>query len=235
MLKLKQFFTNALPVILVMAIAANLVGCSKDDAPPAPKSLHPFIQQFYEGSFGLPLAMYGGNMQMSFAFDPSFGLKSDLLYNSTTNVISYNLLLKRYNDTGITRNLKSEEKKYTPFKSAITRIQIDLRFKEGEEYVRYPLPDMDYLTIRFKSYYNYIQNGYVWPHGESEWHEMTIREFNETAPHYLVDVKEIIIKRDKDNTPEIWYQHPEDAIIWLTFDHGGTSGVTWFLSWYDTY
>lgn len=222
-------------VLMMMSMTTILSSCSKASEGPELPETNYFIQEFFEGYLISGTMMYSDGTYLEAHIDqnscwfPEFPIR----YSATSKPQVYKSLLDFYGDTGINRELKPGEKKYLPHKSGIEWLKCDLLIidRMQNDTAIFDIPDPDYLTIKFKTYYPFIKNGYKWPNGMNEWQEMSIKEFNKTAPHYLVDVKEMFFKRDTTTgaDKELWDRKPGQIRIWFKFDNGIKVPLYWLI------
>lgn len=232
-------YMSIIVALMMISMATILSGCSKEKEEPEPPKAKYFIQEFFEG-YLVMLSMFNGDgTRMNARIDQNFCwlLEKPILYSATSNPATYKSLLNFYGDTGIDRELKSAEKKYLPHMSGIEWLKCDVQIVDSitNDTTIVTLPDPEYITVKFKTYYPYIKNGYKWPNGMNEWQEMSIKEFNRTGPHYLLDVNEEISFRRDTSTgadKEVWDRKPEQIKVWFKFDSGVQLAVYWLLPQY---
>lgn len=190
---MKRFSFKSLLVMMVAAITLGLsvTACGNDEEPEAPKKSR-FIRFMVESN--LVSIRYFMDGRMNVSMDPY-----RTLYTLTKNSVTFQELLARYHDTGIDRELTRDELLYCPLAYPITSIELKLvqatEFNYNPDKIISEIDEsnLDNFKIKFLTYEPYIKNNYTWLEDMNEWQQYTVREFNERAPHALVDIRDIAI------------------------------------------
>lgn len=173
-------------------------------------------------------------------------------YTHRNNPHGFNSLLEKYGDTDY-RGIVPDTSTYRPHPVAITGIHFTLT-TSFEHTFRPFLPPRDYnkkytygsdctslFIIRYRTYYDYIRNGYSWEGlgTDSPWKEMDLEEFNRRGGDKLIDMTRFYLfpKEPPANGNIYWH-----FAMTVTFENGRTNvrnryldcgmGIDWH-SWAD--
>lgn len=154
-------------------------------------------------------------------------------YTHRNNPHGFNSLLEKYGDTDY-RGIVPDTSTYRPHPVAITGIHFTLT-TSFEHTFRPFQPSRDYnekytygsdctslFRIRYRTYYDYIRNGYSWEGlgTDSPWKEMDLEEFNRRGGDKLIDMTRFYLfpKEPPAHWSFNWY-----FAITVTFENGRTN------------
>lgn len=185
--KSKQSWLRMAFCALVGVMTVCLAGCSKEDSTPPDNT--DSGAYFIKECVGIPYHFYPDVktimcdknlrlIQCSFFLD---------LYNDEGPIVlreKLEALHQKYNDRNYYGKRDEDMMKYKPFYKGIT----NLKFSSEEWDSKGSGELADHITIRYKTYKDFIANGYQWPAGvEGPWREMTLSEFNRNGGDELID------------------------------------------------
>ncbi len=150
---------------------------------------------------------------------PRLPLPEGILYTAENNPAWYNLHIKRYGDDSYSG--KPLKDVYEPHPYGIVKIDMTVvydvigdnefitgrQFKTNADYNgHYKEGDNcnSLFRIRYRSYYDYIKNGYSWKglNQDSPWYEMDLDEFNARGGAKLIDMtKFYLIAKERPTNP----------------------------------
>lgn len=223
MRKISTQFTRAAVLICAATLLFSVVGCSKDDGPKL-RVDNAFVKTFV-GGHKASCVLFGTNM-VRFIIDHD---SPNQRYNKLYNEEVYWSLLQKYNDVGLDRNLTLEEMDYLPHMDPIMSLECRLNNSTSSSASEIngkstDVSNTDKIRIRFKTYAPYIMAGYQWPSNVSgPLREMTLKEFNATCPHSLIDVRDIRLFLDD---VEQYWQTGYNHIIYVNFTLEDGSHIT---------
>lgn len=150
------------------------------------------------------------------------------------NPHGFNSLLEKYGDTGY-QGIVPDTFTYRPHPVAITGIHFTLTTLFQHTLITGSSPTRDYskkypygsdctslFRIRYRTYYDYIRNGYSWEGlgTDSPWKEMDLEEFNRRGGDKLIDMTRFYLfpKEPPAHWDFNWY-----FAITVTFENGKTN------------
>lgn len=101
----------------------------------------------------------------------------------------YAQYIEKYGDNGFDGNLPDDIAGYSPIYTPVESISFHRSFKGAE------IEDLN-AVITYRSFAEYISNGYAWPQGKQAWRKVAAKDITSSSPLQLVDASFIYVDMD---------------------------------------